>query len=440
MSRITNPDVQRQAISALHTSDPSTASSAPRDDDTISIRSRHTLRAFHTTDEEDDPWSAIPRTTSSTPDSASALTLTREQRKRLILRSLLQLLALFVVCLVGLGGTLWLALPVISPDDKPFFKLPRSFEDLRQLNSVLQHYKSTHFWRVLLCWTIIYLFLQAFSIPGSMYMSILAGALFGVPIALPLVCTSVATGATICYLISKFLGAILVAIPSWKAKVDEWKEKVDEHSEDLLSYLVVLRMMPLPPHNIVNILSPHLGIGVGTFWLSTFGGIFAVSVIHTTIGEKLDEITGEEGFTMFTWRNVLLLGGVMAAVMLPVVLRRMKRGEEQQGQVFLDDIDEPDAQHLPESFRRNLSSGFESDDDDELPHRSLDTHNMSPNDDSFPNWTSDGRSSLDDEQDDDVYGRGGVFRDRNDAQQAQERKGTAERVKKWFGGSTGINL
>ena len=30
--------------------------------------------------------------------------------------------------------------------------------------------------------------LQAFSIPGSMYMSILAGAMWGVPLALPIVC------------------------------------------------------------------------------------------------------------------------------------------------------------------------------------------------------------------------------------------------------------
>jgi hypothetical protein len=50
-------------------------------------------------------------------------------------------------------------------------------------------------------------------------------------------------------------------------------------------------MMPLPPHNIVNILAPHLGIKVPLFWVSTFFGIFAVSVIHTTIGEKLDQMS-----------------------------------------------------------------------------------------------------------------------------------------------------
>ncbi|GAA6018792.1 hypothetical protein JCM10207_005580, partial [Rhodosporidiobolus poonsookiae] len=48
--------------------------------------------------------------------------------------------------------------------------------------------------------------LQAFSVSGSMYLSILGGALWGVAIALPLVCTCVATGALLCYLMSAALG------------------------------------------------------------------------------------------------------------------------------------------------------------------------------------------------------------------------------------------
>ncbi len=162
MSRLLDTSAPHEAVSAL-----------TRDSDTISVRSRHTLRAFGNEDEQDDPWSAIPSSTSVTE-------LTRVQRRRLLGRALLQLLILFVVCLVGLGGTLWLALPVIAPEDKASFKIPRSFDDLKALNAVLQHYKTDHFARVLLCWVVVYMFLQAFSIPGSMYMSILAGALFGV--------------------------------------------------------------------------------------------------------------------------------------------------------------------------------------------------------------------------------------------------------------------
>lgn len=217
------------------------------------------------------------------------------------------------------------------------------------------------------------MFLQAFSIPGSMYMSILAGAMWGVPLALPIVCASVATGATICYLISKFLGEVLHAIPSWKRRVDSWKEVLDRQRDDMLSYLIVIRMMPVPPHNVVNILAPHLGIGVPLFWFSTFCGIFAVSVIHTTIGEKLDQMASPADFNLFTWRNALLLGGVCAAVLIPVVLRKrsavaqnpLEEGEAPQvGRVRLEGDEGQRRSTL--LGRSNDGLGADSD-DDELP-------------------------------------------------------------------------
>ncbi|CDU22553.1 uncharacterized protein SPSC_01183 [Sporisorium scitamineum] len=471
MNRITDPAVTRQAVSALYTDpnvDPTpTAARAPKDTDSISIRSRHTLRAFSTTaaadDDDEDPWSAIPRPplNPSHPAPEEVITLPRAQRNQLLLRALLQLLALFVVCLIGLAGTLYLALPVISPADKTHLKIPRNFDDLQQLNTVLQHYKTEHFGRVLLCWVVVYMFLQAFSIPGSMYMSILAGALFGVPLALPLVCVSVATGASICYLISKFLGVVLIALPTWQRRVDEWKAKLVQHEDNLLSYLVVIRMMPLPPHNVVNVLAPHLGVGLGTFWLSTAGGIFAVSVIHVTIGEKLDQMTSAGDFGLLSWRNAALLGGVCVSVLIPVAVKRWGKGkglddQEGRGEVYLEEGEE-DAQRLPDSFRRNLSLHHGSESDDELPpHRSLDTTHITTSpptlagdagdaSESFPNWSPHNHDDDEEEEEEDGrnssdYGRGGIFTDRHTPQQSGASGGNGGKFRQWIAGSTGIKL
>lgn len=65
--------------------------------------------------------------------------------------------------------------------------------------------------------------------------------MWGVPLALPIVCASVATGATICYLISQQLGAVLVAMPKWKARVDAWGEVLARHNDNMLSYMIVIR-------------------------------------------------------------------------------------------------------------------------------------------------------------------------------------------------------
>lgn len=117
--------------------------------------------------------------------------------------------------------------------------------------------------------------------------------------------------------------------------------------------------------SLVNILAPHLGIGIPLFWISTFFGIFAVSVIHVTIGEKLDQMTSADDFHLFSLRNALLLGGVIIAVLVPVFVRKYSAVASSPleegvgtGGVRLPDDDE-------EEGTRNA---FDSDDDDdELP-------------------------------------------------------------------------
>lgn len=97
-----------------------------------------------------------------------------------------------------------------------------------------------------------------------MYLSILAGAVWGMPIALPLcclVCASlnvfelvssdfgwveiqcVASGATLCYLLSACFGPALMAVPKFKAKIDSVAQRMDQpgHRENLIPYMIVLR-------------------------------------------------------------------------------------------------------------------------------------------------------------------------------------------------------
>lgn len=154
-----------------------------------------------------------------------------------------------------------------------------------------------------------------------MYLSILGGAVWGVPRALPLACACVATGATLCYLISAALGPALLTLPKWKARLDKWAEKIEAQKENIISFLIVLRIAPLPPHWVVNVICPHVGIGIIPFWFSTFFGILGVSVIHTTIGGSLDQMTSADDFHLISWRNFLGLSAVVVGVLIPVGLR-----------------------------------------------------------------------------------------------------------------------
>ncbi|KAG2071768.1 hypothetical protein BDR04DRAFT_1052421 [Suillus decipiens] len=240
---------------------------------------------------------------------------------RLLLKAAIRMAAVFILSTIFLGGTLWLTLPTLDEADRPSLRIPKSFSQLQALNDILKKYRDIYPFRIVTCYAITYLFLQAFSLPGSMYLSILGGAVWGVPRALPLACTCVATGATLCYFISAAFGPALLTVPKWKARLDKWSDKIRAQKDNTISFLVVLRIAPLPPHWVVNVICPHVGIGIVPFWISTWLGIFGVTVIHTTIGGGLDEMTSAADFHLISWRNFFLLSAVVVGVLIPVGLR-----------------------------------------------------------------------------------------------------------------------
>ncbi|KAH6887265.1 hypothetical protein BKA70DRAFT_1462638 [Coprinopsis sp. MPI-PUGE-AT-0042] len=270
--------------------------------------------------------------------------------------------SLLVLGTAFLEGVLWIALPTLEEADRPMLKIPKSFAELQALNILLKKYRDIYPYRIVVCYVVTYLYLPAFSLPGSMYLSILGGAVWGVPRALPLACccVCVATGATLCYLISAVLGPALLVIPRWRALMDKWGDKIQANKENMISFLIVLRIAP------------------------TALGIVGVSVIHTTIGGGLDEMTSPADFHLISWRNFFGLAAIVVGVMIPVGLRYWFRREvaiaeevPEEGEQVDEDAEDtviavgPPPAHKKFSRNRPLLqqdgtlAGYSSDEDDD---------------------------------------------------------------------------
>ncbi|KAL1412714.1 hypothetical protein Q8F55_000461 [Vanrija albida] len=286
----------------------------------------------------------------------------------------IKLSVLFTVFSVLVLGTFWFGMPKVSEEDRPALKLPRSFADLQALNTLFQKYKEANPGRLLLCGVVAYLYVQAFSLPGSMYISILFGAAYGIWYGLILSCLCEATGSILCYTLSAILGPPLLEIPFYRKKLDVWRKKImgDEAAgtkvgkDSIFAFLVVLRIMPLPPHWMANFVAPHLGIGIVLFWSAVFVGIAPLSVIHVMVGSSLDQMTSADDFQIISVRNVLGLVAVAVAVLIPIGLKRVFKtdlsdlGPDEQEQAVEGTTLEP-VQPVPVEFDASgRATGFQA--------------------------------------------------------------------------------
>ncbi|KAF8638709.1 hypothetical protein AX17_002004 [Amanita inopinata Kibby_2008] len=316
--------------------------------------STYTLHTVHEDGEHSSISDRAPLITPLTPSYGTTLrSPTRPSSRKVIFNATIKMAVIFIMSSLALGGTLWLALPTLSEADRPLLRIPKSFDQLQELNALLKKYRDIYPYRIVVCYVTTYLFLQAFSLPGSMYLSILGGAVWGVARALPLACCCVATGASLCYLISAALGPALLTLPKWKALMDKWARKIQDNKENMISFLIVLRIAPLPPHWVVNVVCPHVGIGIFPFWISTALGILGVTVIHTTIGGGLEQMTSADDFHLISWRNFFGLAAIVVGVMIPVGLRYWFRREVNGVQEGVSD----EAESTADEGDRVLASG-----------------------------------------------------------------------------------
>ncbi|GFY95295.1 SNARE associated Golgi protein family [Actinidia rufa] len=123
-----------------------------------------------------------------------------------------------------------------------------------------------------------YIFMQTFMIPGTIFMSLLAGALFGVLKGLFLVVFNATAGASSCYFLSKLIGRPIVSW-LWPEKLKYFQTEIAKRKEKLLNYMLFLRITPTLPNLFINLASPIVDIPFHVFFLATAIGLIPASYV-----------------------------------------------------------------------------------------------------------------------------------------------------------------
>lgn len=183
-------------------------------------------------------------------------------------------------------GCVYFTMPA---SDYSFLKLPRNLEDLQILRDHLESYTSDYTVQVLVGYCVVYIFMQTFMIPGTVFMSLLAGSLFGVFRGVALVVFTATAGASSCYFLSKLIGRPLV-FSLWPDKLTFFRDQVARRRKGLLNYMLFLRVTPTLPNTFINVASPIVDVPYHTFFFGTVIGIIPAAYVTVRAGITLGEL------------------------------------------------------------------------------------------------------------------------------------------------------
>ncbi|XP_008326987.1 transmembrane protein 41A-A [Cynoglossus semilaevis] len=198
-------------------------------------------------------------------------------------------------------------------------KFPSDLEELRELAELLQFYKTEHTGYVLLLFSSAYLYKQSFAIPGSSFLNILAGAIFGLHEGLLLTCVLTTVGSTMCYLLSQAFGKQYI-VNFFPDKVAMLQGKVEENKDCLFFFLLFLRFFPMTPNWFLNMSAPIVNIPITFFFFSVFIGLLPYNFICVQTGVMLSELSSLDD--LFSWQRLLQLLAIACMALLPGALIR----------------------------------------------------------------------------------------------------------------------
>ena len=199
-----------------------------------------------------------------------------------------------------------------------------TFEALRENRGVLTNFVADNPLAGPLVFMVIYAAVVAFSLPGGAIMTIAGGFLFSTALGTAWVVLSATLGATILFVIAKTsLGDLL------RRKAGPWLKKMENgFQENALSYLLALRLIPLFPFFVVNLVPAFLGVRLRTYVIGTLVGIVPGSFVYATVGAGLGSIFDQnEGFTVtgiLTPEIVTALLGLSVLSLLPIAYKKIK--------------------------------------------------------------------------------------------------------------------
>ena len=197
-----------------------------------------------------------------------------------------------------------------------YFGLGRflSLDGFKAQQATLSALVAAHPWQSALAFFGAYVAVAALSLPGAAIMTLMGGAIFGFSKGLVLVSFASAIGATFAFLSSRFL------LRDWvQAKFGERLKPINDGvAKDGPFYLFALRLVPLFPFFVVNLVMGLTTIKIWPFYWVSQLGMLAGTAVFVNAGTQLAQISSLKGII-----SPAILGSFALLGIFPIVAKKI---------------------------------------------------------------------------------------------------------------------
>ncbi len=203
-----------------------------------------------------------------------------------------------------------------------------SFDALKEYRQQLLMWTAQHYLLMMISFMAVYIIAVATSVPGATFLTLAGGFLFGITLGTVYVVISATLGSILVFL------AVKTVVGSWLVeRASGWVARLEKgFQENAFNYLLTLRLVPLFPFWLVNIVPAILNVPLRTFIITTAFGIIPGSLVYVMLGNSLG-ILFEQGRTpdlgiIFQPYILIPLLGLAFLSLLPVFYKQIKGKNE----------------------------------------------------------------------------------------------------------------
>ncbi len=204
------------------------------------------------------------------------------------------------------------ALVVFFAIDGPHYL---SLDAIKHHRDALLAFTQAHYAQALLIAFLAYVTATSLSIPSGTLFALLLGFLFGRWVATALIVVGGTIGTALLFLTVRYLFADAV-----RDRLGPRTKRIEAgFTRNAFSWMLFLRLTPMVPYFLVNLIPTVTGIRLRTYALATMIGIIPVTFVFTNLGQTLGRIDSTHDLVSPEALTALALLAVMA--LIPVALR-----------------------------------------------------------------------------------------------------------------------